>query len=635
MSKQQLNLYRIYSASVDIVAKNNDKKEELGTNENRIDYILSLIDGRRRPDQLVITGEAAASFSPYKVRLYFCKIPTEFQWHDFFEASLEQNNSQNESFFKTKTSLHASILCFVFGDEDIFAFTGGLGSSYIKDFVDDEFGIDALQKIANPETLEVRMARNKSVIGNVASRQNVYRGIQRTADEDKMGKVYNEIVGGLPYEDSLKKIKNLVFGDDENRPVNIRAKASLTFAKAISFLDLKQIIGFLEGLPEKSEFQFSQMKLLSKRREIDKILIENLDNDLNDLIIDTFSKLLENPDYEHNKLLEVADWHGYIYDADSVLVKRPGKGSVIELNSPYGISVLELMGQIVSADRDYLQSQLEKINGLRKEVEKTEEKRVLAQKYALCCSEDGAEIISERILSFICGELTRDDRPYFRIGEKWYKSEENCIDFINKEFLDVFSTVKFDFPINKKWKATHNENSYLEEIANSNPRQTYVFHKVISTDLQLELCDILSWDRDNIYLIHIKPSFDGAMRVLEKQITHSAKYISEDLRGDWKYLKSYFNKAKNYRGTSNYLKTIAQNIKDENEETFLDRFKEKTINFVACIVDKSNRKLENIDEFDSIVAKMSIVEAYRSIRQNAAHNSVFRISQIECDLAEE
>lgn len=644
-AKQQLNLYRISRENIFLIAK--DKNETLppdSTNEILIDFIINQIDGRRKPRPLKLKNTIKTFFRPFKISLFFCKVPLEFQWRDFFKDHLTEDDAENASFLGFNTSLHASFLCFLSDDEDIYAFTGGLGNSYIRDFVDDEFGINVLERVGDPDTLHLRMAKNSSIVGNVASDQRYYRGTQKTIDEDNLGKVYNEVVGNVEYSQALALIKELIFDGNDKGRMNIKAKSSLCFAKSLTFSDLKIILNFIKALPENSNFQFSKVKSLSGRRGHEKILIENLDKKLLHKIYNFFLEYNRNTNYIDDDLLEIShSKFDVFYKCTTLTLRRPGNKNIYSFESPFGLTTNQLLSTLCEKDLIYINENIEEINRANAN-KKNELIEDFICKYSLSCFDNETDeddpVFDKKISYFIHCEITDNAIPYFKLTNKWYKSEENFLRYINEEFRKIFKDSKLIFPLSVKWgqdaeeDLKENENTYLDYIADNLEPNTLVFHKIIPPEFQMELCDLVHWDDDNIYLIHVKPSFDGAVRVLEKQISHSSQLIGEDLRTEatQNHLGKYFNRAKLYEGTDEYLLNIQESLSEITSESFYTLFREKTINFVACIVDtKSKRKLENIESFKSSIAKMCLIDGYRSIRKNSIPGSRFRISEIEVE----
>jgi hypothetical protein len=116
----------------------------------------------------------------------------------------------------------------------------------------------------------------------------------------------------------------------------------------------------------------------------------------------------------------------------------------------------------------------------------------------------------------------------------------------------------------------------------------------------IELCDILHFDEDNLYLIHVKKGFDAKMRDLTNQIVVAGNRLWNDVKSNKEFLNELFN---NYEKSSNYDKLF-------DRSKFLSLF-DKNISFVLAFCNESKRFLsvkDNVSEFRSNIAKFSLIQ---------------------------
>lgn len=634
--KQQLNLFRIYPKVVKaIAAENNYNEEKLGDTDLMINYIIDVAKAGRKPTLLKLDDDIESHFKPFKIRTYFCEIPTEFHWHRFFQGHLVEGEKENEKFLNFKKTKHGSILCFIYNVESIYVFTGGLGSTYVKNFVDDEFGIEVVERISKEEDLKLHMARNSSFTGNVSEGRTIYRGPQEVFNEDRSGKTYSEIAGSVIVE-SLGDLKKLIFDLEDGERVSVKAKSSITFSKSISLKEVKAVIKFLDTLPKDKHFRLSKLRQLKNRRESEKVKINLCELELSRKMFDLLRKKIEvDANAEDSDLFEIASGAQRFYDCTKLVVKRLGKNEVCTFDSPFGITADQVISAICSADEDYLRAKFEEFDSERKKKVKQQLMLEIVSRYSISCFEDEEYITEDKLLKLVACEIRDEDegKSYFQLLGKWLYSAEKYLTELDNELGNILVHAHSEFPLKFNWgdgvadDEVENENTYIEHVLAKSDKKTIIMHKVIPGE-NFELCDIMFITKDELILIHVKPSFDGAVRILEKQVSHSSTLISEDLRTNAGLLKAFYKKATGYRGASSYFKDVKRRMENYSEEEFLKLFRKKII-FCPAIVDPgSDRDLKNIKDFRSIVAKMSFVTLFKEIRRSSIPNSDIRFAQI-------
>lgn len=143
------------------------------------------------------------------------------------------------------------------------------------------------------------------------------------------------------------------------------------------------------------------------------------------------------------------------------------------------------------------------------------------------------------------------------------------------------------------------ENDYLEKYIDSD--DIYVFHKTLMDGI--EISDLITFDDDNVYLIHVKKGFDGKWRVLTRQVRESARKVGQkDLNGNEDFFKEYYNSKNRGKDTSEI---------DMTEDEFAGMFINRNINYILAFADTSSRDL--VDDFyayKSNYAKYAVAEIF-------------------------
>lgn len=630
-NKQQINLFKIaYEDIQDFLLR--EEGLEKATPEDVIKYIVSLGKGDRIAKELVFLRETISKFKPYKICGFYVNVPTDFVWGDFFENNLDSKNAVNTEFLSTKKTRHKSFFIFIYNKKSIYCFSGGLGYNYIKNFIEDDFGISILQKMNAGEDVHFLMLKSRSIVGNIAVDQRVFRDVHKTTDENTLGKVYRDVVAKIQYDPSLKPLKKIIFDDKLSGAKNISAGQSFKFSKSITLDDVKDIIDFFEKRKSnKSKFILTSFKVIKKDKTYLKKLNENLDNALLSVFYDAIKKVLNGESIASLLMYEVSlsDFMRF-YESEKVVVGRLGRQDCHVYESPYGISAKDIIEKLVLSDREYINKKIKKIESSKNtDVEKL--KKDFINSYTIrCFSEDGDALCSGKVIQSVTCEILYNNKKYFYLDSKWHKSEEDFLSKLNNEFRHIYKSNKCDYKV-LGWKKEENENTYLARVAELKKINILVFHRVIA-EPKMELCDVMSWNAKEVSFLYIKPSFDGNVRVLIHQIVQSSKLIEEDIRKGFKkngHFHKFFNKAKNYSGSSEYLLKLKQNLSKMTYEQFVKCIQNKRINYVACVLCNEGESLSQEKKLRSNIAKLSLIEGYRTIRTTAGPNSNFLISQIK------
>jgi hypothetical protein len=634
--KQQVSIFRIAFEEVKELLL-----EKVGladaSADDIINHISNLESGERKSAELKFKKNITDHFKPYLIRGFFATVPVDFGWADFFEPHLTENHDNNQRLLSSRRTYHKSFFVFIYSEDNVYCFSGGLGYHYLKDFIDDDFGISILQRLDLDEDLHLMMLKSRSVVGNIAVDQRIFRNVHRTTDENNLGKIYREIAAKLPYSSSMSNLKAMIFENKIHAKKNIHAGQSFKFSKSISLKVLSEVITFFdEHITKDPKFVLSSLKPIKKDKEHSKILVRKLNRLLHIELYSILATLFDDGNTENSGFYEVTNSKFMrFYECDRLTITRRGKSDLAKFESPYGIDAKQLISSIIDNDRVYIAEKIAEIRRHRNADTVDALKIELISSYSLNCfnSELGKDHleINGKIVEFLTGEITDGETPYFYLDSIWYRSEENFLAKLNQEFASIYASNRYEFDL-EDWGTVEddNENKYLERVAEAEYENTLVLHKVTRT-ANMELCDILTWDDKDIYFIHVKPSFDGDVRVLVHQISHACRLIEEDLRNGptiTSNLGRYFKEASTYGGTSKYLRLVKKQFNGWSFQKFAKLFSNRRMNYVAAIVDSSGRSLDDIADFDSNIAKMSIIEGYRAIRASGSPNSRFLISQI-------
>jgi len=187
------------------------------------------------------------------------------------------------------------------------------------------------------------------------------------------------------------------------------------------------------------------------------------------------------------------------------------------------------------------------------------------------------------------------------------------IDKINVTCTNFVVEKKYAGPAMPKWPLMQSENAFNASLLGT--VNTLTFDLI--TPLNIEVCDILRWDKDNIYLYHVKKGFDNSMRDLCGQISIAARKVLEDSKNTFAFLGSLYDALAASKGTSNYYKKARKELGKLSRADFIKLFQEREIVFVLAVQDRAKavRTLEkNMADFESNIAKFSLNELTQKMR---------------------
>ena len=636
--KQSVSLFRI--AYDDLKAQISIGKGDTEvTPETVIEHIVNQQTGDRRPKALRFKQATKSLFEPYTIDGYFAQVPAEFNWAEFFEGHLTESHEANEDLLRNRRSRHKAFFIFIYTDAAIYCFSGGLGYHYIKNFIEDDFGIAVLETLELAPETQFTSLTTKSIVGNVAQDRRNFRDTQRAVDEKNLGKIYQQASAKLRYSEEFRHVLETIFEGDTEKSKNVVASQGLKFAKSISLNELKRVVDFAEGLDlDNRRFTLSPLKPVKRDKDYGKLKITRLDLLLAEQLFESIQSIHSGAACSP-LLYEIAHKHFELFYGCDSLVLRRGRTVIGEFETPYGLQTSAVLNEIVANDIAHFSQLAAQIRRLRNPVEIQKRKAEAIHEYSLECvfDNDGpSRPLKGKLVEFVNCEVREFGKSYFSIDGVWHLSRQNFVESLNGEFETIYELNQAEIEINDWFyraegarPAKEDENTYLEHMALQRSDNVLVMHKI--TPNKIELCDFLTWTDRDLFVCHVKPAFDGNVRVLTNQIIHSCALIQENLiTGDSEecVLRKYYNSAR-LETESPYRNLVRDQFLELEFNDFFALFTGRNIHYVACIVDTvGDRDLGDIEQFDSSIAKMCAIDAYRSMRTIARPTSRFLFKQI-------
>ncbi len=493
-------------------------------------------------------------------------------WKEFLKNIVE-NGEEIQKELKNKNE---SFILFLYHKVDklIYAICGGYGAFTIQNFIDDNFGIEILARLAKDKNEKIlKSAKEFGITGSIAGIAKYFRNEYNFYENDNFGNIYKEISAYIDKETASK------LGLENEETKQCIAKNSFKLNQSITFDEMIKIVSNLNNLlKEDPNFPINEIKLLNSKK--DESLIKNLQTKILKLLYENKNNLnffAENFEFYHK-------------DLEKFLLADKYKCCTYEFEKD------NLLKQIVQNFKSKTQNDFEK-HILSKEV--------------FSYDEEGNLLTKDTIFNHLINEFEYNGKNYFLINGKFYYIEDNFIDRLNqncKNFIVNNYISGLNFPWDEEKEGEYN----LKYKGQTN---TIVLDTI--TPENIEFCDILRFDNENVYLYHVKKGFDGAMRDLSSQIFTSAERLREDILSGKNYLKKIYEKmqrSKKYNGQVN------------SEEEFLKLF-DKNIIYVLAIKDKSDRDIKkDIEKFQSNIAKFELNELIKKMK---SIDIEFKITQIK------
>lgn len=482
------------------------------------------------------------------------------------------------------SNTHISYVLSYLKDDNLFLLTGGLGSNYITEFTQKNYGLYLLPKMLKENSPVIKSVLENKMSGNRLSSKHSNRNVTTINTENDMSSIFRE----LSLEIDKEIINKLGINTDENKKsknLNLIAKDSFVIRKSITIENLMKVLDQLIKV-EKNKDNFSLGYFVDVKKH------GYSSKKLNELLIKIFiEKKID------NFILVGDDYSDYCVGGNRYVIKDVDEKVIYEKESP--ITIEDLFE-----------------NCLPDNITKSAIEKLL--KYNLTVYNDTDTILFPiKLKQSIQGYIENEEKiPFFLFNGNWLMFDTNYIDNLDNEYkknyIDLIKIDKklADIITNKNPELT--EDSYNKEFSQSN--DLIVAHTVLSNNI--ELADLIYFDNDNLYLIHNKSKFQGnGARDVLNQILTSAEFINHYLMEKDKreiFGKYYHDIIKKYPN-NNKIKTLT-------EDEFVDLFKKSNIYYIAGFMEGLS------DSSESNYAKYITLDASKKLKEKGYNLLLFNIN---------
>lgn len=468
------------------------------------------------------------------------------------------------------SNTHISYILSYMKADNLFLLTGGLGSNYINEYTQKNYGLYLLPKIMKENSPVIKSVLENRMSGNRLSSKHSNRNVTTINTENDMSSIFRE----LSLEIDKEIIKLLGIELDENKKIknlNLIAKDSFVIRKSINIEELTKVLNQLIEIEQKADnFSLGYFVDIKKygysSKKLNEILVSNL-----------IDKKIE------NFLLVGDDYTEYCIGGNKYIICDQDGNIIYETDKP--ITLSEVFD-----------------NCLPQNITKNSIEKIL--KYTLTVYNDRDIILfPTKIKQCIQGYIEDENKnPFFLFNGNWLMFDNNYVDNLDFEYKKSYEQMinveknLSNIILNKDTTLT--EDSYNKAFANSD--DIIVAHTVLSNNI--ELADLIYYDNNNLYLIHNKAKFQGnGARDVLNQILTSAEFINHYLMEKdkkeifEKYYDDILNKYPNNK------------IKSLSKTEFVDLFSKPHVYYVAGF-------MENLsNDTDSNYAKYITLDANKKL----------------------
>lgn len=481
------------------------------------------------------------------------------------------------------SNTHISYILTYLNDNNLFILTGGLGSNYIAEFTQKNYGLYLLPKIMHENSPTIKTVLENRMSGNRVSSKHSNRNVTTINVENDMSAIFREL--SLEIDKDIIKLLNIEFDENKQKNLNLIAKDSFVIRKSITKENLVNVLNKLIEIEKmKDNFSLGYFVDVKKYGYSHKTLNEILINDLLNCKYDNF-------------ILVGDDYSEYCIGGSKYIIEDSNGNEIYQNDKP--ITMKDLFDNVLPS-----------------KITKTSIENLLKYNLKVC---DDKEIVlfPTKLKQCIQGHVENEENiPFFLFNGNWLMFDNNYISNLDSEFKGIYSEIT-DID-NNLIKIITNDNSLLTEDeynkSFSESSDLIVAHTVLSNNI--ELADLIYFDDDNLYLIHNKSKFQGnGARDVLNQILTSAEFISHYLmdRDKRDIFEKYYEDIKEKYPENKKIKTI-------EKSEFVDLFMRPNIYYVAGFMQNLSHNTE------SNYAKFITLDACKKLSEKGYNLLLFNIN---------
>jgi len=525
--------------------------------------------------------------------------------------------SSSANVLKTKKSSSESFVALfqMPSATSMYAITGGYGFRLLDDFRDKEFGVDILKRIISKSDRSLRFTKERSIIGGVIGSSKFFRNNLNFFDNEQFGQIYEQLQADG--EKALLEKHFSILQNSTKEKISLTAKATLSLGHSVTLSEIYDTIRDCEAiLAQPSNVVINNISLISGkssgnlRKELEaELKTQIFDNFMNNVGYFPFD--LCPPDYE--KYLQATKY--------KVRIQRSRKDPVTGKSRKY---FEDASPKSDIYDLSNIKDLFDVIKSRLKKPSKKKLWGLLKRTIIISLDENDEALTSANFLYHILGDVSHpvSNEKYFFIDQKWYQIESDFINSLDQTCDQIIKDFEFQNSPLDDWRIGDSEKDY--NALHVGKPNCLVLDRVLNENI--EVCDILQWDDNSVYLIHVKTGFGNTMRDLTSQISVASSRILEARLSAGKnlFFENLYDSLSNKSGGVPPFDIIGDQTNSITKAEFCRLF-DKSIRFVLAVRDEKNRPLSNMKGFRSTIAKFSLKSLKDKLNDQ---NTDLRIIQI-------
>lgn len=533
--ESQFSIYKVdYDQSCDYFI--NQRQIEISSQDELVDQIIEDIKDKIN----MRTKKEIEEINNLGFKGLLFKTHHSPTWKNVVRALRGNEEDINvKTYIKDVENTHISYVLLYKKNKNIFILTAGLGSGYISEFTQKNYGLYLVPKILKENSAVVRAVAENRLLGNQASSTHANRNVTDIGTEKDMSTIFRELA--LEINKEVIEILGMSVGDKKRDNIlTINARDSFVIRKSMPIENIKKVLDQLVEI-EKREDNFSMGYLINVQKykyptkKLNTILINNI-----------VEKNIEGIIITHD------DYYNYYVKGEKYIIKDQDGQIVMEQDHPIKISdIYDMFPAITKSKVEYiLKCQLEVFGSGVCNINSIPLKKCIQ---AIVEDEEG--------------------KSFFLYNGNWLMFDKSYIENLNEDFKKVYNEILIsDGPIvniikNKLKKETEDDYNVTFEESDE-----IILAHTVEID-KIEIADLIYYDQENLYLIHNKTKFQGGgARDVFDQIVLSAKYITNSTNTN--RLGEYYKKIKEKYPNN-------KKIQELSEKEFIKLFKNRNIHYIA------------------------------------------------------
>lgn len=499
------------------------------------------------------------------------------------------------------TNRHVSFVLFIECQGNRFCVTGGSGRFVVSSSIDYYFGLDILSRVLDDNESYIKETRSRYMAGNQVIGQSQFNQVVTIESTRTLTNYFKQVNSFLPKE----KIEEY-FGIDLKNGRNeykFLASDSIKLGKALTVRQLDTVLNKLCILLEKApRIAINHIRPIRQH----DLLSNKLDNKLNEILIDR----VENQKSNHQLRFVLPT-----YNVDYFELMTVNKHKVCRLDNFVDEDVFNYCDQKFSSiagnpEKNYVEHFLKNAKIIGGVVD-----AIIFEMKLYDCLEVAIEMTEQD------GD-EQETKLYWLMDGEWFFYEETMKTVINREFRNKVSQAAPQSAFLEQMKPWLRGDEGEYNFNHQSIENMFVLDKILVNNV--EMCDLLFFENNKIYFIHVKDGLNRDVRVLCNQILNAMNIVQlAKTSGKYEALEDYYTSIMNKIGVANSqeskLSKAARKFREKfpTSHDFSNNIGNRSneINFVFAFRPGSSHNLEIPSSITSFPAKFSMIYLVEETRK--------------------